>query len=110
MTQVTGLNTLSAEIAADPEMAWAYFCNIAMPIKDAYAPTFDTATVMGWMTDAMQHKVANEAAAHLMQHLFGYDITSHEHYAYGKSEAQNYAEMRIAMDELEDAEIAARTQ
>lgn len=105
MSEVFGLKTLSAEIAADPEMAWAVFCNIAMPIKDAYAPVFGAATVMGWVPDAKQHQLANEAGAHLMQHLFGYDITTHEHYQYGKSGAQDYAEMRIAMDEMEDVEI-----
>lgn len=103
------LKNLSAELQADPEMAWAYFCNIAMPVMDSYAPTFGAASVMGWVTHEAQHKLANEAGAHLMQHLFGVDITTHPHYQYGKSGAQSYAEMRIAMDEAEDAEIAAST-
>ncbi len=93
MTQVTGLKTLSAEVAADPEMAWALFCNIAVPIMDAAA---------------VSHQIANEAAAHLMQHLFSCDITKDERYQYGKSGAQSYAEFRIAMDEAEDADIAAK--
>lgn len=102
-----GFKIQSAEIASDAEHAWAVFCNIAMPIMDAYAPTFGAATVMGWVPDAKQHQLANEAAAHLMQHLFAYDITAHPLYEYGKSGAQSYAEMRIAADEAEDVEIAA---
>ncbi|KQM62407.1 MULTISPECIES: hypothetical protein [unclassified Sphingomonas] len=100
---------LSDAVKADEDYAWAVFCNIAMPIKDSYAPAFGAASVMGWMTDAMQHKVANEAAAHLMQHLFHYDMTAHPLYEYGKGDAQLYAEFRIAMDEQEDAAIAKAT-
>ncbi len=100
------IRALGEVCRTDEGYAWALFCNIAMPIKDAYAETFGSATVFGFMTDAMQHKVANEAAAHLMQHLFECDITTHEHYGYGKSGAQSYAEFRIAMDEAEDAAIA----
>lgn len=86
------MTALSAEMAADPEIAWAWHCNIAMPIMDV---------------TGVSHKLANEAAAHLMQHLFDYDITTHPHYVYEKSSAQEYAEMRIAADLAEDAEIAA---
>ncbi|MGK2908779.1 MAG: hypothetical protein ACSLE1_03120 [Sphingobium sp.] len=107
MSKIHEYAALKAVIKDDPEYAWALFCNLAMPVKDSYAETFGAATVFGFMTDAMQHKVANEAAAHLMQHLWDYDITTHPHYEYGKSGAQQYAEMRIAMDFQEDAEIAA---
>lgn len=89
---MNGLKILSAEISSDAEQAWAVFCNIAMPIKDA---------------TGVSRKIANEAAAHLMQHLFEYDVTSHPLYEYGKSGAQNYAETRIAIDEAEDAQLAA---
>lgn len=82
---------LAAEIRSDPELAWAWHCNIAMPIFD----------VVG-----CSHKEANEAAAHLMQHLFECDITTHPHYEHGKSGAQIYAEFRIARDRDEDAELA----
>jgi hypothetical protein len=78
MTELSGLSKLSAEIAADPEMAWGVHCNIAMPIKDA---------------TGVSHRKANEAAAHLMQHLFAYDITADERYKYEKSGAQHYAEI-----------------
>lgn len=91
-TALRPLAALSAEIAADPEHAWGWHCNIAVPIMDA---------------TGVSHELANEAAAHLMQHLFGYDITTDERYVYDKSDAQSYAEFRIAADEAEDAEIAA---
>jgi len=84
---------LTDVINNDPEYAWALFCNMAVPVMDA---------------TGCSHQVANEAGAHLMQHLFGCDITTHPHYKYGKSGAQSYAEMRIAMDKAEDAEIAAQ--
>jgi hypothetical protein len=85
---VDGIKTLSAEIAADPEMASAMHCNIAMPILDATGVT---------------HEKANQASAHLMQHLFAYDITMHPLFEYEKSDAQEYAEMRITADREEDA-------
>jgi hypothetical protein len=88
------IDTLKAAMAADPDYAWGWHCNIAVPIMDAAG---------------VSHKRANEAAAHLMQHLFDYDITGHPHYefgGFGKSGAQQYAEMRIAADRAEDAEIA----
>lgn len=91
MTEINEYVAMRALINRDPEYAWALFCNIAVPIMDAAGVT---------------HQVANETAAHIMQHLWGCDITQHEHYAYGKSGAQSYAEFRIAMDETEDAEIA----
>lgn len=80
-------------IQSDPDYAWALHCNLAMPIMDSVGCT---------------HQRANEAAAHLMQHLWACDITPHPHYQYGKSGAQQYAELRIAIDADEDAEIAAR--
>lgn len=86
------VTALSAEIASDPEIAWAWHCNIAVPIMDVAS---------------VSHEKANQAAAHLMQHLFGYDITTHPRFEYEKSGAQAYAEMRIAADREEDAEIAA---
>jgi hypothetical protein len=84
---MTGLAILAAEIAADPDHAWGWHCNLAMPIADA---------------TGVSHELANKAAAHLMQHLFDYDITTDERYQYDKSSAQAYAEMRIEADR-EDA-------
>lgn len=88
---MSAIETLKAEIAADPDHAWGWFCNLAMPILD---------------TTPANHEQANQAAAHLMQHLFDYDITADERFEYEKSGAQSYAEMRIAADREEDAEIA----
>lgn len=86
------VQALLAHIASDEGIAWAWFCNIAVPIMD--------------VVDGCTHKQANEAAAHLMQHLFNYDITKHELYGYDKSVAQQYAEFRIAADREEDEQIA----
>lgn len=82
---------LSQALAADDGYAWAFFCNVAVPIMNAAH---------------VDHKTANEAAAHLMQHLFEYDVTAHPLYQYGKSDAQKHAEFCIAMDRHEDAIIA----
>lgn len=46
----------------DPEMAWAWHCNIAMPIMDELN---------------VSHKQANFAAARLMSHLFEVDMQAH---------------------------------
>lgn len=82
------IEALSHEMQTDPDIAWGWHCNIAMPIMDVLD---------------CSHKDANEAAAHLMQRLFGVDITQHEQYIYDKSAAQEYAEMRIAAEREEDA-------
>lgn len=72
---------LRAAINEDPEYAWGWHCNLAMPIMDAIG---------------VSHEQANTAAATLMHHLFDCDMTSHPHYEYGKSGAQQYAEFRRA--------------
>jgi hypothetical protein len=71
----------------DPDYAWSWHCNLAMPILDA---------------TGCSHELANQAAAYLMQHLWGCDITTHPHYEYGKSGAQAYTELRIAAERAED--------
>ena len=78
-------------IQSDEEYAWALFCNIAIPIMDSMD---------------CSHRDANEAAAFLMSHLWDYDITKDARYEYGKSAAQEYAEMRIAAEREEDADLA----
>lgn len=61
-------NTLLRQtMEADPDFAWAWHCNIAMPIMDSLG---------------VSHQQANEAAAALMMHLFDTDITNHPHYPY----------------------------
>ncbi len=71
------------DIKNDPETAWAWHCNIAMPLLD----------VLG-----LTHKDANQAAAHLMRHLFDVDITKDERFAYDKSGAQRIHEFMMAAD------------
>lgn len=72
----------------DADYAWAWHCNIAVPIMDSIGAS---------------HKDANVAAAHLMSHLFEYDVTTHPQYGYEKGVAQQYHEMRLAADRAEDA-------
>ena len=74
----------------DPGYAWGWHCNLAVPIMDATGIT---------------HKQANMAAAHLMQHLWKCDITTHPNYQYEKSGAQAYAEFRIEADKAEGAAL-----
>ena len=56
---------LKAALAADAEYAWAWHCNLAMPIMDSLHCT---------------SKGANKAGADLMQYLFGIDIRKHEYW------------------------------
>ncbi len=63
----------------DPEYAWAWHCNIAVPIMDSIA---------------VSHEQANVAAAHLMSFLFEYDITGDPRFGY---------EMPLAADREEGA-------
>lgn len=51
----------------DHDYAWSWHCNIAMPMLDA-------------LPDAITHKQANRAAARVMQHLFGIDVTTFNEY------------------------------
>lgn len=51
------VETLSASIQADSELAWAWHCNIAMPIYDS----------------GVDIETANEAAARVMKTLFHVD-------------------------------------
>jgi hypothetical protein len=53
----------------DLEYAWAWHCNIAVPLRDA----------LGHGT--ISHEQSNLAAAHLLRHLFDVDITDYPHYA-----------------------------
>lgn len=59
------LRQLTAALQADPDYAWSWHCNLAMPVMDATGVT---------------HRVANEAGARLMRHLFDIDITNHPHW------------------------------
>lgn len=75
MATIHEYEALSNLINSDPEYAWGVHCNIAMPIMDELGCT---------------HQQANEAAARLMQHLWGCDITRHEHYAYKGEEPASW--------------------
>jgi len=58
----TAFELLKSAIQSDPAYAWAWHCNIAMPILDS--------------TAGVTREGANEAAATVMQHLFGVDMRS----------------------------------
>lgn len=74
------MQALSALMQRDPEYAWEWFCNLSVPIMDA---------------TGVSNRKAGQAGAHIMQHMFGVDMTRDPRYVDGKSGAQNYAEFRI---------------
>jgi hypothetical protein len=53
------IKTLSDDLQADPELAWGWHCNIAMPIHDC----------------GVEIEIANDAAERVMQQLFGVDTS-----------------------------------
>lgn len=73
------------EAMKDPEYAWGWHCNLAMPIMDAIG---------------VSHKDANTAAAHLMQFLWDCDITTHPNFVGKKSDAQIYHVLRMAAEDV----------
>ena len=79
---------LKNTIHADPDYAWGWHCNLAVPIMDEAD---------------VSHEKANKAAALIMEQMFGYDITTHELYRYEKSGMHAYFEARVAAERAEDA-------
>lgn len=57
-------SVLRAAIEADPEYAWAWHCNIAMPMIDSGCPD----------------KIANEGAARVMRNIFQVDTSQLPHF------------------------------
>lgn len=60
------LDQFTAALKGDPDLAWSWHCNLAMPIMDRVK---------------CSHTAANEAAADLMRHLFHIDIRSNSCWA-----------------------------
>jgi hypothetical protein len=60
------LDQFTEALKADPDLAWSWHCNLAMPIMDRVK---------------CSHTAANEAAADLMRHLFRIDIRSNSCWA-----------------------------
>jgi hypothetical protein len=56
----TALGILKAEIQSDNSLAWAWHCNVAMPLMD----------------ESGSHEMANRAAARFMQIVFDIDVTN----------------------------------
>lgn len=80
---MNGFAELKASIHADPDYAWGWQCNLAVPMMDAIGAS---------------HEGSNRAAALIMAQMFDYDITSHPNYQGGKSPAQEYFELRVAAE------------
>lgn len=59
---------LAQALRDDPEYAWAMHCNVAVPIRDELGG--------GLASQA----IANRAAARVISHLFGVDMTQHEYF------------------------------
>lgn len=70
-------------IQSDPEYAWAWFCNLSVPIMDA---------------TGLSHRKADAAAALIMSQMFECDVTADPRYTSEKSPQQEYFEMRRAAD------------
>ena len=79
---------LKALIQADPEYAWAWHCNLAVPIMDAAR---------------VSHEKADGAAALIMAQMFDCDVTRHPNFIGRKSAAQAYFEARVQAEREEDA-------
>jgi hypothetical protein len=65
---VSARHLLAKALQSDPDYAWAWHCNLAMPIMD---------------NARVSPEVANRTAAVLMRHFFDIDITNHPHWSYG---------------------------
>lgn len=74
---------LTEQMKADPECAWGWHCNIAVPLMDSLG---------------IGHEEANVAAAHLMSHLFDIDITTDSRFGYKKGAAQSMHEFMMNAD------------
>jgi hypothetical protein len=74
---------LREAINSDPDYAWSWLCNLAVPIMDSTGVT---------------HEIANQAAALIMAQMFDCDITKHPNFEYAKSPQQGYFEARIASE------------
>lgn len=75
--------SLKAAIQTDPTYAWAWFCNLSVPITDA---------------TALSSAEADQAAALIMCQMFDTDITAHPEFSGEKSAYQSYFEMRVEAD------------
>lgn len=62
---VSAMQALRQALQADPEYAWAWHCNFAMPIMDSIHCT---------------PAQANKAGADLMRYVFDIDIRKHEYW------------------------------
>lgn len=86
-------DVLKEQIRSDPEYAWAWHCNLAVPMTDV----------------GVGRKEADQASALILSQMFDCDITTHPYWQGEKSGAQAYFEMRVAAEREEDAHLLARS-
>jgi len=75
-TPVHNMRGLMEKMQADKPYAWAWHCNIAMPIMDSIG---------------ISHEQANNAARYVMLHSFGVDVTQYDEW---KSLEKQWADVR----------------
>jgi hypothetical protein len=73
MSTIHEMEALTNLMQRDPEYAWGWHCNIAVPLMDSAG---------------LSHEDANQAASVLMRHLFAVDMTKHPHYAYPQHDSR----------------------
>ena len=77
---------LKTAIHTDHEMAWGWQCNLAMSVMDS---------------TGISHKMANLAGAHLMSHIFDYDITKNQFYLDTQTSPDILVDILIAVTKKE---------
>lgn len=82
-----GFASLKEQIQSDPEYAWAWHCNLAVPMMDV----------------GITGEEADQASALILSQMFECDITTHQNWKGTKSFQQEYFEMRVAAEREEDA-------
>jgi hypothetical protein len=65
MTTAEAYNHMKAAMAANPDYAWSWHCNIARPLIDS----------------GIDGLKAQQCAARLMKHFWGVDTSANKHYA-----------------------------
>lgn len=76
-------DVLKNAVNNDPDYAWSWHCNLAMPFVD----------------EGGSHETANKAAARIMSILFEHDITKHPHYQYRDITAEEANGLMKAFEE-----------
>ncbi len=73
MTTEELFNDYSKALKNDPDLAWGWQCNLAVPLMDG----------------GMTHEAANYVAAKIMQNIFDINIQHHKQFKYFKKQWEN---------------------